>query len=232
MKAENENLKKAIEEMADRLVGDTEDGSVIGLGSGATVATFVRKLGRRAADEGIIVSIIPSSLQIQLVAEQSGLRLLPIRMIPHIDITVDGADQIDEHFCMIKGGGGALYRERVLLRAAKKSIILADETKYTKRLTGPVPIETSFFARSFVHAELLKMNGKPTLRLLEKGYPFTTENGNLIFDTDFGVIEKPEMLRSDIMNIAGVIEAGIFVDECDVVYRANRDGSVQAFEVR
>jgi ribose 5-phosphate isomerase A len=232
LKAEKDDLSKAIEVMVSRLVSETKGDSIIGLGSGATVATFVSKLGSRAAEEGLIFSIIPSSLQIQLVSEQSGLRILPIKMIPQIDITVDGADQIDENFRMIKGGGGALYRERVLLRAAKKRIILADETKYAKRLCRTVPIEISFFARGFVESELRKMDGKPALRLLEKGYPFTTENGNLIFDTDFGVIEKPEILRSDIMNIAGVIEAGVFVDRYEVFYRANRDGSVQVFEVR
>ncbi|MFQ6134687.1 MAG: ribose-5-phosphate isomerase RpiA [Nitrososphaerales archaeon] len=232
MKAKQGKLHRVIEDMAAKVVQGVTDGSVIGLGSGSTVAVFVRKLGRRAAEEGLTFAIIPSSLQIQLVAEQSGLNILPLKMIPKIDITVDGADQIDEDFNMIKGGGGALYRERILLRAAKKSTILADETKYAKRLCRPIPIETSFFARSSVYEKLVKMGGKPTLRLLDKGYPFTTENGNVILDTDFGVVEKPEIMRSDITDIAGVIEAGIFVGECDVFYRANRDGSVQIFEVR
>ncbi len=231
MKAEQEKLHKVIEDMVAKVVKDIADGSIIGLGSGATVAVFVRKLGRRAAKEGLTFAAIPSSLQIQLVAEQSGLNILSLNMIPKIDITVDGADQIDDDFNVIKGGGGALYRERVLLRAAQKSVILADETKYAQRLCKPIPVETSFFARSFVYGELVKLGGKPTLRLLDKGYPFTTENGNVIFDTDFGVVEKPEMMRSDIADVAGVIEVGIFVGECDVFYRANRDGSVQTFEV-
>ncbi len=227
MKAEQEELRKAIEDMAFKVVENVTDSSIIGLGSGSTVAVFVKKLGRLATEEGLTLTILPSSLQIQLVAEQSGLPIAPFNIFSKIDITVDGADQIDENFNIIKGGGGALYRERILLRAAKKSIILADETKYAKLLCKQIPIETTYFARSFVSEELIKIGGKPTLRLLDKGYPFTNENGNLILDTDLGVVENPKMLRSHIKDIAGVIEVGIFVNEYDVFYRANRDGSVQ-----
>lgn len=222
---------KAIEDIAMQIVEKISDGQIIGLGSGSAVSVFVKKLGNRATVEGLTFNVIPSSLQIQLVAEQSGLKPLPQKMIPEIDLTVDGADQIDQEFNMIKGGGGALYRERILLRAAKKSIILADETKYVKHLSRSIPVETSYFARSFVSDELEKIGGKAKLRLLEKDYPFTTENGNIIFDTDFGVIEKPEIIRNEINNIAGIIDTGVFIDEGDVFYRANRDSSVQVFEV-
>jgi ribose 5-phosphate isomerase A len=218
--------------MAAKVAESVKDGAVVGLGSGATVAVFVKKLGRRVAEEGLSLSVIPSSLQIQLVAEEAGLNLVSPHMIPKIDLTVDGADQVDEEFNVIKGGGGALYRERVLLKAAKKSIILADEKKYVKHLSRAVPVETSFFARSFVAKELAKIKGKPALRFLDKGYPFITENGNIVFDTDFGVVRKPAALRSSITSIAGVIEAGVFVDDCDVFYRANSDGSVQVFKAR
>ncbi len=231
MKADQERLHRVIEDMATKVAEGVAGGTVLGLGSGSTVAVFARKLGRRAAEEGLSFSVIPSSLQAELMAEEAKLDVLPLKMIPKIDLTVDGADQIDEDFNMIKGGGGALYRERVLLRAADKSIIMADETKYAKRLCRLIPVETSFYARSFVFEALVKIRGKPTLRLLDKGYPFTTENGNVIFDTDFGVVEKPEIMRSEITDIAGVIEAGVFVGEADVFYRANRDGSVQIFEV-
>ncbi len=231
MKGEKEKILRAIEDIALQIVEKISDGQIIGLGSGSAVAVFVKKLGNRAADEGLTFNMIPSSLQIQLVAEQSGLNLFPQKMIPEIDITVDGADQIDEEYNMIKGGGGALYHERILLRAAKKSIILADENKYVKQLSRSVPVETSSFARSFVSDELVRIGGKAKLRLLEKGYPFTTENGNIIFDTDFGVIEKPEITRNEINNIAGIIDTGIFIDEGDVFYRANRDSSVQVFEL-
>ena len=233
MKAENASSGKALEVMVEKLALEIQDGSLIGLGSGATVAAFARRLGRRAEEEELLFSVIPSSLQIQLVAEEwPGFMVVPSTMIPDIDITVDGVDQIDEKFRMIKGGGGALYRERVLLQAASKRVIMGDETKHVRQLYRSVPVETSFFARDFVESALMKIGGKPKLRVLEKGYPFITENGNVIFDTDFGIIEKPETLLSEIISIAGVIEAGIFLNECDVLYQANQDGSVQVFEVR
>ena len=231
MNYEKEKILRAIEDIAIQIVEKIDDGQILGLGSGSAVAVLVKKLGNRAADKGLTFNVIPSSLQIQLVAEQSGLNSVSQKMIPEIDITVDGADQIDEKFNMIKGGGGALFRERVLLRAAKKSIILADENKYVKQLSRSVPIETSPFARAFVSDELMKIGGKVKLRLLEKDYPFITENGNIIFDTDFGVIEKPEIIRNEINNIPGIIDTGFFIGEGDVFYRANRDSSVQVFEV-
>jgi ribose 5-phosphate isomerase A len=233
LKAENDNSGKALEAMVEKLALEMQDGSLIGLGSGSTVAAFARRLGQRAEKEKLHFSVVPSSLQIQIIAEKYlRFMVMPSTMIPNIDITVDGVDQIDEKFRMIKGGGGALYRERVLLQAANKRVILADETKHVKQLYRSVPVETSFFARDFTESMLLKMGGKPKLRSLEKGYPFITENGNVIFDTDFGTIEEPETLRADIKSIAGVIEAGIFLNECDVLYQANQDGSVQVFEVR
>ncbi len=231
MKVEQEKLQRTIEDMAVQVARRIVNNQIIGLGSGSAVAVFVTKLGKRAADEGLNFNVVPSSLQIQLVAEQSGLNLFHQKMIPKIDITVDGADQIDEEFNMIKGGGGALYRERILLRAAKKSIILADENKYVKQLSRSIPVETSFFARSFVAYELRKIGGKAKLRLMEKGYPFTTENGNIIFDVDFGMIENPKVTQDEINDIAGILDTGIFINEGDVFYRANRDNSVQVFEV-
>jgi len=231
LKDNEENLAKVIDEMANNVAHNIPDGSIIGLGSGSTVAIFVLKLGKISENKEHIFGVIPSSLQIQIQAEEVGLNILSPKMIPSIDITIDGADQIDEKYNLIKGGGGALYKERVLLNAAKKSIILADESKYAKKLCKSIPIEVSFFARKFVLEELIRIGGKPILRILDKDYPFTTENGNLIIDTDFGVIEKPEILRSEIVNIAGVIDVGIFIDEGDVFYRANRNGSIQVFNL-
>lgn len=226
------NSQKSIDIMSAQVADEVKDGDIIGLGSGSAVASFVRKLGERMATYDLTFTVIPSSLQIQLVAEQSGLISAPSKMIPKINITVDGADQINEEFNMIKGGGGAHYRERILLRAAKKSIILADETKYAKQLSKAIPVEISKFARIYVTEELEKLGGKVALRMLDKGYSFNTENGNIILDTIFGIIEKPNILQMKINKIAGIIDAGIFIDEGNVFYKANIDGTVQNFEVR
>lgn len=219
--------------MSTQVVDEVNNGNIIGLGSGSAVTSFVRKLGECVANNGISLTVIPSSTQIQLVADQAGLISINPKMIPNIDITVDGADQINEEYNMIKGGGGAHYRERILLRAAKKSIILADETKYVKKLNNAIPIETSNFSRIYVMKELEKLGGKVTLRMINtKGYPFYTENGNIILDTVFGEIEEPDILKMKINKIAGIIDAGIFIDEGNIFYKANLDGTVKSYEVR
>ncbi len=227
------NFKKSIDTMSTQVADEVNDGNIIGLGSGSAVASFVRKLGERVANHAISLTVIPSSLQIQLMADQAGLISIHSNMIPNIDITVDGADQINEEYNMIKGGGGANYRERILLSAAQKSIILADETKYVKKLSYPIPIETSKFSRIYVMEELEKLGGKVTLRMINtKGYPFFTENGNIILDTDFGDIENLNILQMKINKIAGIIDAGIFIDVGNMFYKANLDGTVQSYEVR
>lgn len=227
------NFKKSIDTMSTQVADEVNDGNIIGLGSGSAVASFVRKLGERVANHDISLTVIPSSLQIQLMADQAGLISIHPNMIPNIDITVDGADQINEKYNMIKGGGGAHYRERILLSAAKKSIILADETKYVKKLSYPIPIETSKISRIYVMEELEKLGGKVTLRMINtKGYPFFTENGNIILDTDFGDIENLNILQMKINKIPGIIDAGIFIDVGNMFYKANLDGTVQSYEVR
>jgi ribose 5-phosphate isomerase A len=231
LKHEQNKLSESIDKIITKVVYDLNDKSIIGLGSGSTVETFTKKLGIRIQEENLSIQVIPSSLQIQLAAENALLNIISPNLIPEIDITVDGADQIDENFNMIKGGGGALFRELILLRAAEKSIILADETKYVTQLSMPIPIETTYYARSLVYKNLTNIGGKPKLRLLKKGYPYISENGNIIFDTDFGIIRDPDHTRSQITNIAGIIEAGIFIAESDFFYRANLDGSVKIFEM-
>jgi len=232
LKAGRSGFEGAVLKMVEMAVDEVEDGFTVGLGSGSTAAKFVSELAERVRKDGLEVYVIPSSLQIQLAAEEVGLNISHFKPNTEIDVTVDGADQIGEDFSMIKGGGGALYRERILLNAARRAVILAEGSKFVRRLFKPVPIETSFFARGFVYKELVRLEGRPRLRLVDKGYPFITENGNLIFDTDFGVIEDPRRLRMEIADVAGVIEVGVFVDEGDVFYKACGDGSVERLEAR
>lgn len=215
--------------MARAALREIEGCRVVGLGSGATVARFVEALGEYVQETRAEVMIIPSSLQIQLAAERAGLGIAPPHLIPSIDATVDGADQIDRWGFMIKGGGGALFRERVLLQAAKKRIILADQGKFVAELHGPVPVEVSSFARAYVEESLRAMKGEPRLRTFDKGYPFVTENGNVILDTDFGMIADPPRLKSRLKGIAGVVEAGVFTLRIHVYLKAGTQGAVVRF---
>ena len=121
---------------------------------------------------------------------------------------------------MIKGGGGALLRENILISAAKKVIIMADSSKFVKNFSRTVPVEVQPLARQIVWKKIEKLGGKPELRILDRGYPFVTENSNIILDCDFGVIKNPKILQQKLLNIAGVIEVGIFTRKPDIIYKA------------
>ena len=198
---------------------------VVGLGSGSTVAHIVREMAN-LPNKGSI-EFVPTSLQIKLEAEKSALRIADESRIPDIDIVFDGADQIDREFNMIKGGGGALLREKILISAAKKVIIVADESKFVQSFNRSVPIEVHPMARSLVYIKLTEVGGKPALRTLDKGYPFVTENGNIILDTTFASIPDPKKKEVELKCIAGVLEVGLFTRRADVYYKAKTDGTFE-----
>jgi ribose 5-phosphate isomerase A len=214
--------------MGEKAIENVINGYIIGLGSGSSVEKFVKALGDYVKENAIEVYGIPSSLQIQLIAENEGLKMAQPNLIPLIDLTVDGADQIDKKCNMIKGGGGALLREKVLIRAAKKTVIIATENKFTDLLGRgqTIPIEVLPFARSSVFKEIEKLNGKPKLRVSKKDYPSITENGNIIYDTDFGLIDNPQQLLHSIKKIPGVIEVGIFIEKIYRIYKGNNNGTI------
>ncbi len=219
------SLQDSIQKLAKEAVKLVEGAKVVGLGSGSTVALIVREMGKLPDKES--VEFMPTSLQIKLEAEKSSLRMANENMIPHTDIVFDGADQIDGKFNMIKGGGGALLREKILISAAKKVVILAEAAKFVQSFSRPVPIEVHPMARSIVWEKLVQMGGQPVLRTLDKGYPFVTENGNLIFDTLFPSIADPKRMESELKNIPGVLEVGLFTRRADIYYKAKDDGSFE-----
>jgi len=211
--------------LAKEAVKLVKDVKVVGLGSGTTVAFIVREMDK-LRDKGSI-EFVPTSLQIKLEAEKSSLRIADENIIPDIDIVFDGADQIDSNYNMIKGGGGALLREKILISAAKKVVIVADDSKFVESFNRSIPIEVHPMARSLVLKKLEEMMAKPVLRILDKGYPFVTENGNLIFDVLFPSITDPKNMELDLKNIAGVLEVGIFTRRADIYYKAKTDGSFE-----
>ena len=200
-------------------------GDVIGLGSGRAAAALVEELGRVAGE--LRIRGVPTSLQIRLAAEKACIPMLEPGEASHLDSIFDGADQIDSAGYMVKGGGGALLRERVLAGMAGKVVIMADETKFVERLSRPIPVEVHPAARSLIHERIRGMGAIPRLRTLERGYPAFTENGNIILDCDFGAIADPPGLAARLRDLPGVLEAGIF-ERPDIIYRAAKGG---AFEV-
>jgi ribose 5-phosphate isomerase A len=213
-----------IYKMAKVVASIAPKSGVIGLGSGSTVAAFIEALSN--TERARALTIIPSSMQIEAKALERGLRIGDPSLIKEIEWTFDGADQVDKRLNLIKGGGGALLRERVLLSAAKKCVIMVDESKVVERLNRAVPIEVLPFARWYVKERLEALGSKAVVRADRKGYPYITENGNIILDVDFGEITEPKLLHYKIKEIAGVIDTGLFTLPSPIIYVARKDGSV------
>jgi ribose 5-phosphate isomerase A len=217
----------AIKALSLDALKNVKDGHVIGLGSGRAATALVKSLSRYIKTKNISVSCVPTSMQIKLIAEKGGLQLIEPDQIDKIDLVFDGADQIDKNKFLIKGGGGALLKENILISAAKKVIIMADSSKFVKDFNRTVPVEVQPLARQIVWKKIQKLDGKPELRILDRGYPFVTENGNIILDCDFGVIKNPKILQQKLINVPGVIEVGIFTRKPDIIYKAKANGKFE-----
>jgi ribose 5-phosphate isomerase A len=202
-----------------------KDGDIVGLGSGSTASYAVRELGRRVTEEKLNILGIPTSNKIESLAEISGIPLTDIDSNPTPDIAIDGADQVDQDLQLIKGMGAALVREKVVDSAAKKVIIVVDETKLTNMLglDQVVPIEILQFSLGFVKNKLTTMGTIPILRRDSRNLPLITDNGNYILDVDFGMISDPHSLEHKINMIPGVIDCGLFLDIADVVCIGRRN---------
>jgi ribose 5-phosphate isomerase A len=207
------------------------EGQVIGLGSGPMAAALIRELAN--FDRKETLECIPTSFQIKLEAECSGLRLVDEGRIPEIDIVFDGADEVDSSFNMIKGGGGALLREKVLHSAAGQVVIAAESVKFVPIFSWPVPIEVHPYAAHIVRKRLKDIGGSPKMRMLKEGYPYVTENGNFILDTGFGFSISSDIRQQEIKlkNIAGVVEVGLFTKRTGVYYKAKENGSFEVTEI-
>jgi len=214
----------AIKALSLDALKNVKDGYVLGLGSGRAATALVKSLSKYIKTKKILVTCIPTSMQIKLIAENGGLQLVDADQIDKIDIVFDGADQIDKNKFLIKGGGGALLKENILISAAKKVIIMADSSKFVKDFNRMIPVEVHPTARQIVWKQIEKLGGKPKLRVLDRGYPFVTENSNIILDCDFGTIKNPKILQQKILNIAGVIEVGIFTRKPNIIYKAKSNG--------
>ena len=191
------------------------------------MAVLVRELADLSYKTSVV--FVTTSIQIKIEAEKVGLKIVDESSFDDIDVVFDGADQIDSDFNMIKGGGGALLREKVLISAANKVVILADVTKFVKRLTQPIPIEIHKFARSLLMKRLKELGGSPKLRTMDKGYPSVTENGNLVLDTSFSSLGNPQSKEIELKSIPGVLEVGLFT-RANIYYKAKNDGSFEIIQ--
>jgi len=222
--------EEAKKRVALEAVKHVEDGFVVGLGSGSTAAYVIKELGRLMRQGSLRVLGVPSSSQAMLLAVRSGISLTTLDEYPTLDLVIDGADEVDKKLDMIKGGGGALTREKIVASAAKQVVIVADETKLVEKLgtSFRVPVEILPFALATATASINELGGKPLLREgTGKVGAVVTDNGNYIVDVDFGAITDAEELNQRLKLIPGVIETGLFIGMADIVYLGKPDGIIK-----
>ena len=220
--------EKAKKAAALAAVKHVKDGFVVGLGSGSTAAYAIEEIGKRIKREKIRVWGVPTSYQALMLAAQHGIPLTTLEEHPLLNVTIDGADQVDKELNLIKGMGGALTREKIIASASKKNIVVVDESKKV-RLLGekdqPVPTEVLPFSLPVVMEKLKKMGGDPVLREGKgKVGPIVTDNGNFLLDVHFGLIHNAPDLARNLKAITGVIETGLFIEMASTVYVGKSSG--------
>ena len=203
----NVDKKKAA---AERAVEFVQNGMVVGLGTGSTAYFAIEALGRRVA-EGLEIAGVATSSGTEQLAERFGVPLVPLDDVTLIDVTIDGADEVDQNFNLIKGMGGALLREKVVAYASLEEIIIVDDSKVVEVLgtRSPLPVEVAPFGHKLTKSALEGLGCQARLKGGAK--PFMTDNGNLIYECKFERIEDPEFLEIEIHLIPGVIESGLFI---------------------
>lgn len=199
---------------AARAVDLVVTGMTLGLGTGSTAAHAVRLLGKRLAEGGLSDVVgVPTSEATVRIARASGVPLVTLEERPALDLTLDGADEVDPALDLIKGMGGALLREKIVARASREVVIMVDETKQVRRLGehAPVPVEVVRFGWTRAKAHLETLGARVVPRRLPDGVPYVTDEGHLMLDAFFGPIEDPASLAEAIRSWTGIVEHGLFL---------------------
>jgi ribose 5-phosphate isomerase A len=221
---EAEELKQMA---AFEAVKHVKSNMVLGLGTGSTTKYALKEIGRLYKEKELenIVGI-PSSVQTETLAKKYGIPLSTINDHPRIDLTIDGADEVDKYLNLIKGGGGALLREKVIAQNSKKNIIIIDESKLSNRLgeKWAVPVEVLEFALESERIYLEELGASVKLRLDSNGNPYATDEGNRILDADFRIIHNPFELDIKLSSRAGIVEHGLFIHLATKIIIASKQG--------
>ncbi len=216
------DIQREKELAAREAVKLVKDGNAVGLGTGSTTEFFIRELGKRI-EEGLKVRCIASSVRTAELARSLGIEIAGDEGMP-LDIDVDGADEIDHYGRMIKGGGGALLRERLVASSSRNVIIIVDHTKYVERIGKfPLPVEISPF---MFGNTLARIRGICADSRLRNGGNYRTDNGNMVVDCNFRSMDDPESLLTKLRILPGVMEVGIFLGLCSTVI-IGRDDKVE-----
>jgi ribose 5-phosphate isomerase A len=223
---------------AHRAAEFVETGMRVGLGTGSTAAFLVRRLGERRRDEGLRIRGVPTSEATARLAREEGIEIVELGEAGWLDLTIDGADEVDGELNLIKGGGGALLREKIVATASDRVVIIADGAKKVGTLGAfPLPVEVIPFgwqATRRLIEELLVRQGLPgrSVELRMAGAePFVTDEGNRILDLKLQRIDDPRQLALSLNQIAGVVENGLFIDICDTLVLGHADGQVEVQDI-
>jgi ribose 5-phosphate isomerase A len=216
--------KQAAGEYAARLV---EPGWTVGLGTGSTAAFLVRALGRRVREEGLVFRGIPTSTATRELALSEGLTLVSLDEVATVDLTIDGADEIDPALALIKGGGGALLWEKIVASASRELVVIADAAKLVRVLGHfPLPIEVMPTGWTHVRERVRALGAEVMLRKRADESPFVTDGGHYIIDAWFKRIATPAALATELDRIVGVVEHGLFVGLARRALIGQDDGAV------
>lgn len=209
----NAKLAAAIE--AVRMV---KDGQVVGLGSGSTSELFIVELGKRVLTDGLDITGIPTSRKSELIGKEAGISISTLDEHDRIDITVDGADEVDPNLDLIKGLGGALLREKMIAKATTREIIVVDDSKLVHQLgtKAPLSVEIIQFSHRHIAKKISALGCAPKLRMVDSK-PFVTDNGNYTLDCTFKGIEDADDVEKKLKAITGVVETGLFLGIADTV---------------
>jgi len=210
-----------------------ESGMVVGLGSGSTSALMVRRLGERVEREGLKFIAVATSVATTELARGLNIPLRELDDVDALDISLDGADEIDPQFRMIKGRGGALLREKIVACASNHRVTMIGADKRVDRLgvTAPIPVEVSALGVKHTERRLQQLGAATTIRRRGDGSSYWTDGGNEIIDCHFAAIDDARALDCRLQCIAGVLETGLFIDLCDTLIVGTRDG-VEQIETR
>ena len=220
------------QQAAERAITLVQDGMVLGLGTGSTAARFVDLVGQRVRN-GLKVICVPTSEATRLQAERLGIPLATLDEQPFLNLTVDGADEVDDQLRLIKGGGGALLCEKIVATASDRMVVISDASKRVANLGRfPLPVEVVRFGLTATSAmieglaEDVGCQGDIVQRMGTDGKPFITDSGNFILDCAFGTISDPEALDEALKYVPGVVENGLFLGIADSAIIAGPDGVV------
>jgi ribose 5-phosphate isomerase A len=222
-----EEIKRKVGIAAAQLV---QDNSIIGIGSGSTAIQFIEALGERVR-EGLKCNGVPTSNECKEIAGNKGINLVELNDVAGIDLTIDGADEIDASLNAIKGGGGALLQEKMVAAASKQFVIIADHTKFVNRLGSfPLPLEVIPFGWKQVQRKIYLSHNRRSALRMKNAKPFITDHGHYILDCHFEEIDDPVILDQKLLSIPGVMDTGLFVNMAHSALIGFPDGSIRQID--